>query len=72
MIEREKRFGIGQKIELTPNELHEICFYYLRLTDQVVERLTANLSARGIGPIESIAKGDAVVDGGAIDAPNLA
>lgn len=69
MIEREKRFGIGQRIELTPNDLHEICFYYLRLTDQVVERLTANLAARGIGPVEPIANGDAAVGGGAMDVP---
>jgi hypothetical protein len=50
VVEREKRFAAGEKIELTPGELHEICFYYLRLTDQVMERFSADLAARGIGP----------------------
>jgi hypothetical protein len=69
LVERERRFSIGQKIEFTPNELHEICFYYQRLTDQVVEKLAANLAARGIGPIESLQTNGSVA-GQAIDASN--
>jgi hypothetical protein len=47
VVEREKRFAIGEKIELTPGELHEICIYYWRLADQVTEKFIANIVARG-------------------------
>jgi len=67
LIEREKRFEVGRKIELTPNDLHEICFYYLRLTDQVIERVGADLTARGIGPVEAMPNGDRAAAGQAID-----
>jgi hypothetical protein len=50
IVEREKRFAVGQRIELTPGELHEICIYYSRLADKVMERLNADLAARGIAP----------------------
>jgi hypothetical protein len=50
IVEREKRFAVAEKIELTPGELHEICIYYSRLADQVTERFIANLAARGIAP----------------------
>ena len=50
VAERVKRFELGQKIDLTPNELHEICFYYLRLADEVIAKFAGDLSARGIGP----------------------
>jgi hypothetical protein len=50
VVEREKRFAIGEKIDLRPEELHEICFYYQQLTDQVVKGLADSLKARGIGP----------------------
>lgn len=48
-VEREKRFAVAEKIELTPGDLHEICVYYSRLADQVMERVTADFLARGIG-----------------------
>jgi hypothetical protein len=47
-IERSKHFALGEKIQLTPNELHEICVYYLCLADQVVEKFAADLAARGV------------------------
>jgi hypothetical protein len=53
VVEREKRFAVGTKIELAPGELHEICFYYQRLTDQVMGRFAADLAARGIGPVQA-------------------
>jgi len=52
IVEREKRFAIGEKIELTPGELHEICVYYSRVTDLVTEKFIADLVARGIGPAQ--------------------
>jgi hypothetical protein len=50
VVEREKRFAVGQRIELIAGDLHEICFYYQHLTDLVIERIAADLAARGIGP----------------------
>jgi hypothetical protein len=38
IVEREKRFAVAEKIELAPGELHEICIYYNRLADTVMER----------------------------------
>jgi hypothetical protein len=52
IVEREKRFAIAERIELTPGELHEICIYYSRLADQVTESFSANLAARGIAPAQ--------------------
>jgi len=49
IVEREKRFAVGEKIELKPGELHEICIYYSRLTDKVMERFAGDLASRGIG-----------------------
>lgn len=52
-VDREKRFAVGGKIELTPHELHEICLYYKGLAEKVLARLTADLQARGIGAAET-------------------
>jgi hypothetical protein len=52
IVERERRFAVAEKIELTPGDLHEICIYYSRLADKVTERFTADLAARGIGPVQ--------------------
>jgi hypothetical protein len=49
IVEREKWFSVGEKIELKPGELHEICIYYSRLTDKVMELFAADLASRGIG-----------------------
>lgn len=48
VVERDKRFSIGQRIELSAAELHEICFYYMRLTDQLVQNLVEYCDRLGI------------------------
>ncbi len=53
VTERERYFSIGEKIDLTPYDLHEICFYYLQLTDQVTTKFAADLASRGIGAAEA-------------------
>lgn len=50
VVEREKQFGLGTKVELSAYDLHEICFYYQQLTEQVLQQFAAYLRARGIGP----------------------
>ena len=53
VTERAKRFAVGEKIDLTPYDLHEICFYYLQLTNQVATKFAADLASRGIGEAEA-------------------
>lgn len=48
VVVRRKCFVIGSKVELTPHELQEICFLYIRLTDKVVDNFLKDLRARGI------------------------
>lgn len=48
IVEREKAFAIGKSIELSPHELHEICAYYLRISDHALEAFSKFLKARGI------------------------
>jgi hypothetical protein len=50
IVERERRFAVGERVELAPGELHEICIYYSRLADKVMETFTSNLATRGIIP----------------------
>jgi hypothetical protein len=52
VIERKKRFAPGEIIQLTPNDLQEICVYYTRLADQVIEKFAVDLAARGVLPKE--------------------
>lgn len=52
VVQRSKRFVVGERIVLDPVELHEICFNYLRLTDILLNAFQVFLTARGIGPSE--------------------
>ena len=49
--ERERCFGMGSAISISPRDLQEICFFYQRLTDQVVPKLHEFIIARGIEPV---------------------
>lgn len=47
-LEREKLFDIGIRIDLTPHELHEICFFYTRITETVVASLGDHFRSKGL------------------------
>lgn len=51
--ERAKRFVIGEKIDLTPYDLHEICLYYVQLTERVTAKFADDLASRGISAPDS-------------------
>jgi hypothetical protein len=50
VVERVRRFKLGERVILTPYELHEICFNYQRMTDKVIHAFQAFLAAKGIFP----------------------
>lgn len=48
LIEREKKFAIGDRIALAAVDLHEICHYYLRITDKVIAEIQRRLTDAGV------------------------
>jgi hypothetical protein len=47
-MEREKLFEIGKQIQLTPHELHELCFFYVLLVERVLEKVQTFFREIGI------------------------
>lgn len=48
VVSREKRFEVSKPVALEPSELHEICWGYLRRTDEVTDAILADMRKRGI------------------------
>jgi len=48
VVERTKKFAVGQRITLAPLDLHEICFFYMHLTERVLDALQDYLRRQGI------------------------
>ncbi len=48
VVERSRSFGVGTQAKIEASDLHEICWFYLNLTDRIVAKLTESLAARGI------------------------
>jgi hypothetical protein len=48
IVEREKMFLIGQLIELSAHDLHEIYSYHIRITERTLEEFVNFLKTRGI------------------------
>lgn len=48
VVERERKFGVGQKIELTPIELNEICQYYWIVGMQIADAARKHFADKGM------------------------
>jgi len=53
LLEKERTFELGTRVELSPYDLHELCFFYCLLVERVVKHLRDYLARLGVGEAEA-------------------
>jgi hypothetical protein len=48
-VDRKRTFSEGDTIDLTPHDLHEICYMYQKQAIEIQENLAGHAAAQGVG-----------------------